>query len=384
MLPFRRRRFRGRDNPDDLVSSFVDIYGVRNHNYHCSACAPNGLPPILADDVALRKCDREGIVEDEFRGVEIEAVFREVRVELSDERVSSSTRFHPARKQARPAAIVKRMKYSPAAVLLAGAAFCVTLQASFLPMVHLEQSTLQYYENYVAQFERDVVTPYEQSGRMWLDTDPCCKGNRATFANGKVIVEPRENRDIAGGSIHHFSGSMHINGHTIADVQRIMRDYTNYPKYFRPDVGTGHGERLPDSTPQDEHYKTVLSLIQQTLWIAVSYDSTYDTHYRMLDPHRWESLSRSVSIREWQDPHDAGKGYLPEGDDHGFLWRTRTFWFVREDNGGIDLELDSMTLSRPVPTGFAWWGTKRTRDAVDKMMHDLKNAVEKNSADTSR
>lgn len=35
-----------------------------------------------------------------------------------------------------------------------------------------------------------------------------------------------------------------------------------------------------------------------------------------------------------------------------------------------------MTLSRPVPTGFGWWGTRRTRDAVDKMMKDLRNAVE--------
>jgi hypothetical protein len=39
------------------------------------------------------------------------------------------------------------------------------------------------------------------------------------------------------------------------------------------------------------------------------------------------------------------------------------------------MELDSMTVSRPVPTGFAWWGTKRTHDAVDKILRDMKAAL---------
>ena len=39
------------------------------------------------------------------------------------------------------------------------------------------------------------------------------------------------------------------------------------------------------------------------------------------------------------------------------------------------MELDSITVSRPVPTGFAWWGTKRTHDAVDKILRDMKTAL---------
>lgn len=268
------------------------------------------------------------------------------------------------------------MRFSPAAACLVGAALCATLHASIVPTFHLEPATLRAFENYVARFDREVVIPYEQSGRMWIDTDACCAHNRGIFASGKPVVEPRQNIEIDGGSIHHFSGAIHIAGHTIAEVRRIMQDYPNYPKYFNPDVGKGSGVLNPDSTPADEHYISHLSLIQSTLWIAVSYDCVYDTHYRTLDPRHWESRSTAASIREWRDPKDVTQGYLPEGDDHGFLWRTNTYWFVRENNGGIDLELDSITLSRPVPTGFGWWGTKRTHDAVDKMLRDMKAAVE--------
>ncbi|HEY3826717.1 MAG TPA: hypothetical protein VGL82_19290 [Bryobacteraceae bacterium] len=267
------------------------------------------------------------------------------------------------------------MSLSSAAACLAAVALCAPLHASIMPTFHLDQAALQTFETYVAQFEKNVATPYAETGKMWIDTDACCIRNGA-FASGKAVLQARENTDIAGGSIHHYSGVIHVAGGTIADVRHIMQDYVNYPKYFKPDVGKGSGVMNPDSTPEDEHFTSQLSLIQSTLWIGVSYDCVYDTHYRLYDPHHWASLSSTVSVKEWQDPKDVRKGYYPEGDDHGFLWRTQTFWFVRENNGGVDLELDSMSLSRPIPTGFAWWGSKRTKDAVDKMLLDMKAAVE--------
>ena len=267
------------------------------------------------------------------------------------------------------------MRFFPAAASLAAVALCSTLHASIMPTLRLEPATLQTFETYVAQFERNVATPYAESGKMWLDGDSCC-GHNASFNSGKPVVEPRENTDIVGGSIHHYSGVIHIAGGTIAAVRHIMQDYSNYPKYFKPDVGRGSGIMNPDSTPADEHYTSQISLFQSTLWIGVSYDCVYDTHYRLFDPHRWASVSAASSIKELHDPKDVSKGYYPEGDDHGFLWRTNTFWFVRETNGGVDVELDSMTLSRPAPTGFGWWASKRTHDTVDKMLRDMKAAVE--------
>lgn len=267
------------------------------------------------------------------------------------------------------------MRFSHLAGCLAAVVSCATLHASILSTFHLDPIALQAFEKYVAQFERNVATPYAQSGKLWIDDSSCCAA-KGSFAAGKPVVEPRENTDIAGGSIHHFSGVMHVAGASIANVRRIMQDYPSYPKYFKPDVGQGSGARDADSTPADERYTAKLSLIQTTLWMSVSYDCVYDTHYRLFDPHHWASVSTASSIREWRDPKDSSRGYYPEGDDHGFLWRTNNYWFVRENNDGIDLELDSLTLSRPVPTGFGWWGTKRTHDAVEKMLRDMKAAVE--------
>lgn len=262
-----------------------------------------------------------------------------------------------------------------AAVCLGAAAFGVTLEASIVPLFHLDTPALEAFEKYVTQFERNVEEPYVESGKLWIDDSSCCT-RKGAFTAGKPVVEARENTDIAGGSIHHYSGVMHLPGATIASFQQIMQDYPNYPKYFKPDVSKGSAVMDPDSTPNDAHFTSHLTFIQSTLWIAVSYDCVYQTHYRQLDPHHWMSVSTTGSIKEWRDPKDVSKGYFPEGDDHGFLWRTNTYWFVRDNHDGIDMEVDSMTLSRPVPTGFGWWGAKRTHDAVEKMLRDMRAALE--------
>jgi hypothetical protein len=255
----------------------------------------------------------------------------------------------------------------------AAIALVATLHASLIPTVHLDEATVKAYQDYVNAFEKGVLEPFNQSGKMWIDNE-----KKANLESGKPLVEPRRNEDLVHGSIHHFSGAMHLNGVTIDSIRKVMQDYPHYVEIFRPDLGSASGTKEPDSTAEDEHFKAKLLLVQTTLWMSVSYDTLYDTHYRRVAPDRWTARSIALSIKELKDPKNLNGGYLPEGDDHGFLWRTNTYWFARERNGGLDLQADSLALSRPNPTGFAWWGTRRSRDAVDKMLKDVKAAMEKN------
>jgi len=248
------------------------------------------------------------------------------------------------------------------------------LFGSLLPILHLDPKTLQTYQDYVAKFDREVAAPYSESGRMWADGRSCC--SKGTFELKTPLVEPRFNAEIPGGSIHHFSGVIHLSGATIEDVRHIMEDYPNYPKYYPADLSRANGVLQPDSTPADEHFRAEITLTQVTAWMSVTYNCTYDTHYRRIAPDRWASHSTSISTREWRDPRNEAAGLYADSEDHGLLWRANTYWFVRTSGDGIDVEADSLSLSRPVPTGFGWWGTKRSKDAVSKMLTDMKTAVE--------
>jgi hypothetical protein len=260
------------------------------------------------------------------------------------------------------------MKSFNALACIAGLTCCFSLQAAFLPISHLDSKTVEAYQAYVEKFEREVVKPYAESGKLWID-------GMARNNSGKPTVEARNNDDIANGSIHHFSGTMHIDGATIEDMRHIMEDYPNYPTNFKPDVTKAVGTLQPDSSAGDDHYLSHLTLSESTLWMNVQFETSYDTHYRLLEEHRWLSKSVATSVKEWKDAKDPAKGTFPEGDDHGFLWRTQTYWFVRQGNGGIDLEVDSVSLARPNVPGFTWFGSKRSHDAVEKMLRDARTAI---------
>jgi hypothetical protein len=247
---------------------------------------------------------------------------------------------------------------------------CAALEASILPLFHLDPATSKAFDDYIDRFEKTAIPDFTNNGKLWID-------HTHSVDSLTPVLEARENEDVAHGSIHHFSGFLHVNSGQIDAVRRVMEDYPNYVKYFKGDLGASSGSRMDDSSPADEHFHSKLLLVQSTLWLAVSYDTLYDSHYRRLDDNRWMSVSRSLNIKELRDPKNPEAGTFTEGEDHGFLWRTHTYWFVRQRNGGLDLEADSITLSRPIPTGFGWWGKKRTHDAVEKMLTDLKAAIEK-------
>ncbi|HWD97699.1 MAG TPA: hypothetical protein VG345_01620 [Bryobacteraceae bacterium] len=248
------------------------------------------------------------------------------------------------------------------------------LHASILPTLHLDPATLKAFEEYVAEFEKGDAAAFTASGKLWIDNGTGLKRN--AWLSGKPVVEARENENVAAGSIHHFSGSIRVEGARLDQWRKVMQDYPDYPKLFAPDVAGASATVESDNSASDQHFHSRLLLNQSTLWIAVAYDSLYDTHYRKIDANRWTSKSASISIKELRDPKNPQAGAYPEGDDHGFLWKTNTYWFARERNNGLDLQADSVNLSRPIPTGAAWWGSRRTREAVEKMLTDTRNAIQ--------
>src|SRR5207248_240603 len=156
------------------------------------------------------------------------------------------------------------------------------------------------YQDYVNTFEKSVVETFNQTGKMWVDNE-CC-GKKNGFESGKPLVEPRRNEDLAHGSVHHFSGSMHVNGATIESIRKVMENYGQYVEIFRPDLRSASGAKEPDSTPEDEHFKAKLLLVQTTLWMSVTYDTLYDTHYRRVAKDRWTARSVALNIKELKDP----------------------------------------------------------------------------------
>jgi hypothetical protein len=94
--------------------------------------------------------------------------------------------------------------------------------------------------------------------------------------------------------------------------------------------------------------------VRQKHVLTVVMDTTYDVTFGRLDAQRGYSTSRSTQIAEIDSPGTAHERSLGPGEEHGFLWRMNTYWSYEERDGGLYIQIESVTLSRSIPTGLGW------------------------------
>jgi hypothetical protein len=65
-------------------------------------------------------------------------------------------------------------------------------------------------------------------------------------------------------------------------------------------------------------------------------------------------MARSTGISEIKSPGTSEERALKPEEEHGFLWRMNTYWSYEEKDGGLYMQIESVTLTRSIPTGLGW------------------------------
>jgi hypothetical protein len=89
--------------------------------------------------------------------------------------------------------------------------------------------------------------------------------------------------------------------------------------------------------------------LRRTALVTVTYNTEHTVEYRRLDVHRASARSVATKIAELSDPGTAREREKAPGDDNGFLWRLNAYWRYEAWGGGVLIECESVSLSRPVP-----------------------------------
>jgi hypothetical protein len=257
------------------------------------------------------------------------------------------------------------------AALLVGIVFAS--RAGVLSIEKLQPATVEAFNRYVADYEKNGGAKFRATREFLIDTHSQSK--RRAFESGAAIVEVLRGENIQGGHIHHLYGAIHVKDVTARQVRATMEDYSKYTTYYKPDVAEARGESIPGGSPSEERFRVALKLVQSTLWLDVAFETTYETRYVRLDDHSFETASRSTSIREYKDAHNPSLGTYEEGNDHGFVWRIYTWWHARDRNGGVDLEVTNISLTRPVPFGFGWWASRKAKSSIENLLLRTREAV---------
>jgi hypothetical protein len=176
----------------------------------------------------------------------------------------------------------------------------------------------------------------------------------ARLGHGEPIVErvtPRdggEGAQAAGAMLHHWRGTAFALGAKAADFERLLRDFDSYPRYFAPQVLKTKvllhaGDRIQATIR-----------VRQRHVITVVMDADYEVTFGRLDAAHGYSVSRSTRIAEIGSSGTKSEHAMNVDEGHGFLWRLNTYWSWEERDGGLYIQLETVSLTRSIPAGLGW------------------------------
>jgi hypothetical protein len=167
----------------------------------------------------------------------------------------------------------------------------------------------------------------------------------------ELIVEqitPPAGSELPGALLHHWRGTDFAVGAKAADFERLLRDFGEYPETFAPEVLSARTIAADGDRVQG------WMRVRQRHGITMVMDSQYDVRFGRLDARDGWSASRSVRIAEVAGAGTSEERELAPRDEHGFLWRMNTYWSWEERDGGLYMQVESVSLTRGIPVGLGW------------------------------
>jgi hypothetical protein len=213
----------------------------------------------------------------------------------------------------------------------------------------------------IAGFNSYIATLESRLGRQHQSQDGFIASvlsdpdNRAKLQRGEPIVERIRKSggpDLPGATLYHWRGTAFVPGATVADYERVMEDFDGMPKTFAPEI-----VRAKLLSKKNEGGRTFIQAwyrVKQHHVITVVMDIAYDVVLARLDAQHGYSASRSTRITEIADAGAPDEHAMSSNEGHGFMWRLNAYWSYEERDGGLYMQIESVSLARSIPTGLAW------------------------------
>ena len=216
----------------------------------------------------------------------------------------------------------------------------------------LQAKTIRDFAKYVTNVEARRAREIEKR-EPFLDIERLPADQRArAFAalkRGEVIVTRGAAYDsgsneinIDGGLVNHWRGTVFVPKVKLDDLLKVLQEPQS-DKHKQEDVLSSRVvSRNGDS-------QKVYLRLRRTKFVTVVYDTEYDVDYFKLPPDRAYSNSISTKVVEIENAGTPSERALPEGNDHGYMWRLNSYWRYKQHEDGVIVEIESLTLSRDLP-----------------------------------
>jgi hypothetical protein len=217
----------------------------------------------------------------------------------------------------------------------------------------LEPNTLRAWNLFIdAQEKRISEELASKKGFLVLDfqNQPDREQERRLILSGKVSIKPMTNQGndsgeirIPGGIIHHWRGSVWVPGASL--------DYV-LSRVQHPELENNRQEDVLEShvlEKSGDQMKLFLKL-QRSKIVTAIYNTEHLVRFSQHGTGRASSRSISTKIAEIEQINASTEREKPQGHDRGFLWKMNSYWRYQQEEGGVIIECESITLSRSIPS----------------------------------
>jgi hypothetical protein len=228
-------------------------------------------------------------------------------------------------------------------------AIVILLFASAPALADLKPATVKAFDAYMERAAREMADR-AAPGQAFLWS--ASSGSRMQSLQSKgIVVSPTGKEpvtDVPDGMVHDWTGAIFIPGAKVEHALQVLRDVNNHKRIYAPETVDSKllsGDGLSFRSSMRTYKKQVLEVVL---------DYEFETTYRQVAPGRWQGVIRSTRIVEVEDYGKANETQKPPGAGHGFLWRLNSWWNLEEVNGGLVMELRSVSLTRDIPMVLSW------------------------------
>lgn len=216
----------------------------------------------------------------------------------------------------------------------------------------LQAKTVRDFAKYVATVEARRAKEIA-SNEPFLDIErqPAAElaQTMAALKRGEVIVTRGAARDassneiaIDGGLVNHWRGTVFVPHVKLDRLLKVLQE-PQTDKHKQEDVLSSR------VVSRDGDSQKVYLRLRRTKFVTVVYDTEYDVDYQRLAPDRALSNSISTKVVEIENAGTPRERALPEGNDHGYMWKLNSYWRYKQVDDGVLVEIESLTLSRDLP-----------------------------------
>ncbi len=206
------------------------------------------------------------------------------------------------------------------------------------------------FNAYTAAIEARLAVQHHSPGQFVAGLVPTGDPGPDWHKAGFLIepISPPGGLAVPGALIHHWRGTAFVPGANVGRMRNLLADLPAYPLEYRPQVLcarvlSGAGNRLEVAMRVREQH--VLTTVM---------DTDYDLTFGELDGKHGFSIAHSTRVAEIAEAGTDRERTLSPAEEHGFLWRQNTYWSYGERDGGLYVQVESISLTRSIPTGLGW------------------------------